>query len=73
MGQGKCAEAEPLLLAGYKGLKERESKARPDELPRIAEAGAKIVALYDAWGKKDQAAEWWARLASNGGPTKPKP
>ncbi len=62
-GQKKYAEAEPLLLEGYQGLKEREEripflwrKRRP------AEAGARIVDLYDAWGKQDEAERWRNRL-----------
>jgi tetratricopeptide (TPR) repeat protein len=68
-GQTKFAEAEPLLISGYEGLKEREAripylwrKKRP------AEAGVRIVALYDHWGKKDKANEWRKRLDSS-----PKP
>jgi serine/threonine protein kinase len=63
LGQGKYAEAEPLLLAGYEGLKARLAKTPPGEAPRIAEAGGRIVALYDASGRKDNAAEWRKRLA----------
>ena len=62
-GQKKYAEAEPLMIEAYEGLKEREAripflwrKKRP------AEAGARIVDLYDAWGKKDKAAEWRNKL-----------
>jgi eukaryotic-like serine/threonine-protein kinase len=62
-GQKKYAEAEPLLLEGYQGLKDREeriSSLRRKQRP--AEAGARIVALYDAWGKKDEAEQWRKRL-----------
>jgi serine/threonine protein kinase/tetratricopeptide (TPR) repeat protein len=65
-GQRKYAEAERLLLSAYEGLKEREAripflwrKKRP------AEAGARIVALYDAWGKKDQGDAWRKMLKTN--------
>jgi hypothetical protein len=34
------------------------------EAPRLAEAGARIVTLSDAWQKKEQAAAWRKRLAS---------
>jgi hypothetical protein len=64
-GQKRYAEAEALLIQAYEGLKEREAripflwrKKRP------AEAGARIVDLYDAWGKTDKAAEWRKRLDS---------
>ncbi|MHC4956377.1 MAG: tetratricopeptide repeat protein [Planctomycetota bacterium] len=56
--QKKFAEAEPLLLAGYKGLKENAGKTPdwgkyylPDTLEWLAQ-------LYEDWGKKDEAAKW---------------
>jgi hypothetical protein len=58
-GQKKYTDAEPLLIQGYEGLNEREEripfvwrKKRP------AEAGARILDLYEAWGKKDKADRW---------------
>jgi hypothetical protein len=62
LGQGKNAEAEPLLLAGYEGLKAREATIPPQARVRLSEAAGRIVALYDAWGKPDQARAWLARL-----------
>jgi serine/threonine protein kinase len=61
LGQGKYAEAEPLLLAGYEGLKAREATI-PAGLPRLAEAVERLVALYDATNRPDKAREWRARL-----------
>jgi hypothetical protein len=34
----------------------------------VADAGARIVQLYDAWGRKDKADEWRKRLAGPGKP-----
>jgi hypothetical protein len=48
----KYAEAEPVLLAGYEGMKLRESTIPVPERPRISEALDQVVQLYDAWGKK---------------------
>ena len=56
MEQSKFAEAEPLLVSGYRGLVERKS-AVPVTVS-IRQAGERIVELYTAWGKPDQAAEW---------------
>ena len=58
LGQKKYAEAEPLLFAGYEGM-----KARANSIPRqgqvsLTEAVERLVQLYDAWGKKDQADKW---------------
>jgi tRNA A-37 threonylcarbamoyl transferase component Bud32 len=64
LGQRKYAEAEHLLLSGFEGLKAREARIPTRSKKRLAEAGARIVQLYDAWGKKDKADAWRKRLAS---------
>jgi serine/threonine-protein kinase len=51
-------EAERHLLAGEKGLVE----ARGESAPIVADARKRLVKLYEAWGKPDQAAQWKARL-----------
>jgi tetratricopeptide (TPR) repeat protein len=61
-GQKKYAEAEPLSLQGYGGLKARESKIPPPRKGSLAEAAERIIQLYEAWGQKDKAAEWRSRL-----------
>ena len=63
LGQKKFAEAEPLIVKGYEGMKVREAKIPPPGIPRLAEAAERVLMLYDAWGKKDEAARWRARLA----------
>ena len=58
-GQGKYEEAEPLLLAGYEELL---AKPPPASLARrTRDALDRIVKLYEAWGKKDEAAKWRAK------------
>jgi tetratricopeptide (TPR) repeat protein len=57
-GQKKYAEAEPLLVAGYEGLKARESKMPAPTRGRLRAAAARIVPFYEAWGKPDRVAEW---------------
>jgi eukaryotic-like serine/threonine-protein kinase len=61
-GQTKYAEAEPMLLQGYDGLKAREAKIPAMGKKFLAEAAARIVPFYEAWGKKDKADEWRAKL-----------
>jgi hypothetical protein len=56
------AEAEPLLLEGYEGLKQREAKLPADRKVVLTEALERLVQLYDAWGKKDEAAKWRKEL-----------
>jgi hypothetical protein len=63
LGERNLEGAEPLLVRGYEGLKGRE---RDLPLPwgpiRLTEALERLVQLYDAWGKKDQADDWRRRL-----------
>jgi hypothetical protein len=68
LGQKMFAEAEPLLLQGYAGIKERESAIPLVSRVRLTEAVERLVRLYDDWGKPDEAAKWRARLAPKGGP-----
>jgi tetratricopeptide (TPR) repeat protein len=56
--QGKFAEAEPLLTLGYDGLKERAASIPEGERACLARALDRLIGLYDAWGKKDEAAKW---------------
>ena len=59
LGQNKYAEAEPLLLAGYEGLKQREETIPPIvRKPRLTEAIERLVRLYEATGNADKAGEW---------------
>jgi tetratricopeptide (TPR) repeat protein len=57
-GEGKLAEAEPLLLEGYAGLK--GNRRVPTE--RRDRAIERIIQLYESWDKPGQASEWRRRL-----------
>jgi tetratricopeptide (TPR) repeat protein len=68
LGQKKYPDAERLLLAGYEGMKKREEKAlganatgSPIKICQT-EAIEWLVQLYDATGKKDEAAKWRKEL-----------
>jgi len=62
LGQKKLAEAEPLLLDAYRGLKEREASIPPQGKLRIPEALQRLVKLYEAKGDAAEAAAWRSRL-----------
>jgi tetratricopeptide (TPR) repeat protein len=62
LGQKKYSEAEPLLLSGYEGLKQREDKISPAGKPRLKETLQRLVQLYEATGRPDHAAEWRRKL-----------
>lgn len=63
LGQNKFAEAEPPLLSGYNGLKQRE-----DQIPanvrqlQVKEALERLVQLYQATGQTEKSAQWKQQL-----------
>jgi len=62
LGQKKYAEAEPLLLSGYEGMKAREARIPAPGKPRLSEAGERVAKLYEAWGQPEKAREWREKL-----------
>ncbi len=58
LDQKRYAEAEPLLLSGYEGMKQREDTIPPQDRHRLTSALQRLVHLYEAWGKQDKAAQW---------------
>jgi tetratricopeptide (TPR) repeat protein len=61
LGQNKYADAELLLLQGYQGMKQRQAIS-PEGKIRQTEALERLVQLYDAWGKEDEATNWRKEL-----------
>jgi len=57
-GEKKFAEAEPLLLEGYRGMLERKDLIEVPDRYRLASAHEWIIQMYKAWGKSEKAAEW---------------
>lgn len=60
--QKKYAEAEPLLLAGYQGLKQREDVLPAAGKSCLSHSLNRLVRLYESWGKPAKAAEWKQKL-----------
>lgn len=56
----KYAEAEPLLLQGYEGMKAREKNMSNAAKQRIPEAFDRIVKLYNMTDNPNEAAKWKA-------------
>jgi tetratricopeptide (TPR) repeat protein len=56
--QKKYQDAEPLLLAGYEGMKKHESQIPPQGKDRLTKAVQGLVQLYEATGNSDEAAKW---------------
>ncbi len=63
LGQKKYAEAEPQLLKGYEGMKAREKSIPPQANTRIPEALDRLIELYTATDKPDEAKKWRAERA----------
>ena len=63
LGQKKYADAEPLLLAGYEGLKARRADIPPPaQKSNIPDAIQRLIDLCDATEKVDEAAKWRKEL-----------
>jgi tetratricopeptide (TPR) repeat protein len=63
LGQKKFADAEPLLLKGYEGMKAREKSIPPQANTRIPESLDRLIELYTATGKPDETRRWRAERA----------
>jgi eukaryotic-like serine/threonine-protein kinase len=62
LGQRLFAEAEPLVIPGYEGLKAREAKIPAPHKPRLAEAAVRVVRLYEGWGSPEMTRAWQRKL-----------
>jgi len=63
LAQKKYDQAEPLLLSGYEGMKQREASIPPASKSRLKEALQRPVELFEATDRPDQAALWKTKLA----------
>ena len=72
LGQKKYVEAEPLLLAGYEGIMQHEARLGAgvdpmrvrQEFQRVGqESLQRLVQLYEATDRTNQAVEWKQKLA----------
>jgi tetratricopeptide (TPR) repeat protein len=64
------AEAEPLLISGYNGMREREAKIPAANKPRLPKAAERLMRFYEETAQPDKASEWKQKLAEL---TKPAP
>ncbi|PYK96137.1 MAG: serine/threonine protein kinase [Verrucomicrobia bacterium] len=62
LGQKKYGEAEPLLLSGYEGMKQREDKIPAAGKTRLKETIQRLVSLYQATERSEQVAQWKTEL-----------
>jgi hypothetical protein len=64
LGQKKYAEAEPILLSSYEGMKQREGKIPSAGKARVKENLRRLVQLYEATGQSEKTVEWNRNLAA---------
>jgi len=62
LGQKRYAQAEPLLLAGYAGMEQREDRMPCGGDVRLLQTIERLVQLYQATDRPQQAAEWKKKL-----------
>jgi serine/threonine protein kinase/tetratricopeptide (TPR) repeat protein len=62
LGQKKYADSEPLLVQGYEGLKEHVAEIPPEDRGSMTTALERLVELYDAWHRPEEAARWRKEL-----------
>ena len=73
LGQKKYAEAEPLLLQGYEGMKAREKSIPAPGRIRIPEALDRLIEFSTATNKPDAVKTWQAERAKYPSDASPKP
>jgi tetratricopeptide (TPR) repeat protein len=66
LDQKRFADAEKPLLSGGEGLQQRAGAIPAQDKARLTKAIERLVRLYEAWGKPDEAAKWRAELQDAG-------
>src|SRR5262249_23717053 len=61
LGKRKFDEAEPLLISGYEGMRERENNIR-ERNKVLAEILQNIVQLFEATSRPEEASDWRTKL-----------
>ena len=64
LGRKRYADAEPLLLSGYRGMAAAAGTIPDAGRVRLNEAAGRLVDLYSATGDAAQAAKWRAERAT---------
>jgi tetratricopeptide (TPR) repeat protein len=62
LGQRKYAEAEPLLVQGYEGMKRAEATMIAVWRYRLPEAGERVIRYYEETKQPEKARQWRQRL-----------
>jgi serine/threonine protein kinase len=65
LGQKKYADAEPLLLNGYEGVKQREATLPAPFRHRLTETGERVIRYYEETNQPEKAREWRRKLGND--------
>jgi hypothetical protein len=65
LSQKKYKDAEPLLLKGYEGMRAGEKTLSPHADARIPEALDRLIELYTATDRPQEAKKWRAERAKH--------
>jgi tetratricopeptide (TPR) repeat protein len=63
MGQHKYAEAEPFLVQGYEGMKQREALIIAEFKPWLTEAGERLIRFYEVTNQPEKARAWREKIS----------
>jgi hypothetical protein len=70
VAEKRWSEAEPILLAGYDGMRQREASIPAASRANVRNAAGWLVRLYTEEGKPDLAEQWKQKSAATAGPNK---
>jgi len=62
LGQTNCQAAKPLLHSGYEGMTARAEQMPKAGRTQIRQVLERLVQLYEAWDKPEQATDWRRKL-----------
>jgi hypothetical protein len=62
LGQHKYAEAEPFLVQGYEGMKQREAIILCEFKTWLTDAGERLIRYYEATNQPEKAREWREKI-----------
>jgi serine/threonine protein kinase len=62
LGQRRYPEAQAALVSGYEGMVSRTAEIPVSERSHLREAAERVVHLYEAWNKPQEAAAWKAKV-----------
>jgi tetratricopeptide (TPR) repeat protein len=60
--QHRYSDAEPLVIAGYEGLRQRQQTIPASYQSVLQKSADAVLRLYEAWGKSDKTLEWREKL-----------